>query len=558
MVGTALYFFPMIKGSGIPQAEAAARGLIHLKWYQALPAMAASSLFCVFLGMQIGVEGPSIFIGGMCGEGASKMFRSSRMENRYQITAGASAAMAVAFNAPLTGIIFALEEAHRKFTPQIFICAFSSVATAVITKQLLFKAMDMVYTGFFTNFVLVTADLNTYGFTALAAVVCALLGAGFYKLARASRKLMLKITALKGIVRLLIPFLFVGAAGLVTVYAMGSGQDVINKLSTHGGTTDIALQSIFSSPIVVTLLIIIALRVISTCINVGAGVPGGIFVPILAIGASLGALLSKLFVPMGMGKQYCDLMVFICMSVFFATTVKAPLTAIVLVMELNYGFVSLVPVILAVAIGYMVSQALNVPPLYEALMEDLIEEHSHRLKKFNYNVAVEAGSPADGSALRDVLWPESTYVMSVRRDGKQLVPSADMVLYANDKLVINGNTESLQQLKEYVDEIVQPTKRLLHKHKHEANTTSAVINIGANITEMSNETPVINVEGSDLTNNALENIDNVDNDIADGDTHNADAPADNKAASESNYSNGEDGEVNMTSKTSTDDGSDDK
>ena len=151
-IAVLVYFVPMVRGSGIPQSEGASRGLLNLKWYQVLPAMAAASLYCMFCGLSAGAEGPSLYIGSACGDATSRLLGGSDMERRYQITGGACAGLAVAFNAPLTGIIFAFEEAHRRFTPSIFICAFSSVLTGLITRNLLYSAMHMEVVSVFEKF----------------------------------------------------------------------------------------------------------------------------------------------------------------------------------------------------------------------------------------------------------------------------------------------------------------------------------------------------------------------------------------------------------------------
>ena len=118
VIGGTLRFLPMIRGSGIPQAEGALRGLLRFKWYRELTGMFAASLFTVFLGLAAGAEGPSVLIGASCGYGTSDLLRQGALVRRYQITGGASAGLAAAFNAPLTGMAFAFEEGQKRFTPR--------------------------------------------------------------------------------------------------------------------------------------------------------------------------------------------------------------------------------------------------------------------------------------------------------------------------------------------------------------------------------------------------------------------------------------------------------
>lgn len=79
---------PMIKGSGIPQTAGATRGIVHFRWYREAAAMFAASLLSIFMGLSAGSEGPSLEIGGACGDGVACLFRRSEMVRRYQVTGG--------------------------------------------------------------------------------------------------------------------------------------------------------------------------------------------------------------------------------------------------------------------------------------------------------------------------------------------------------------------------------------------------------------------------------------------------------------------------------------
>ena len=141
VIGTLVRFVPMIRGSGIPQIEGAARGIVRFKWYVTMCSMFAASLACVFMGLSAGAEGPSLQIGGCAGEAVGVTLKRTQMVRRLQIASGSSAGLAVAFNAPITGLVFAMEEAFRSFSPQVFICAAISVITALFTRNLIRPAI---------------------------------------------------------------------------------------------------------------------------------------------------------------------------------------------------------------------------------------------------------------------------------------------------------------------------------------------------------------------------------------------------------------------------------
>ena len=106
---------PQAGGSGIPQIKGVILGVLRLRWLRVLWVKLVGGIVGIGLGLSLGREGPSIQIGAVAAQGMSRLFGRTRMEERYLITAGASAGLAAAFNAPLAGVMFALEELHRNF-----------------------------------------------------------------------------------------------------------------------------------------------------------------------------------------------------------------------------------------------------------------------------------------------------------------------------------------------------------------------------------------------------------------------------------------------------------
>lgn len=468
VIGGTLKFIPMIRGSGIPQTEGATRGLIRYKWYQVLPAMFACSLFTIFMGLSAGSEGPSIMIGGASGCGVSDILRRNATVRRYSITGGACAGLAVAFNAPLTGMAFAFEEAHKRFTPEVFVCAFSSVVFAILTRNLLGPCVNVKAEATFTTFVFDTAayvDYKFYGFVLFAALICALVAVGFYFLLFLAKKLFAKVKFWKGMGKMLIPFLIGGAFALITVNVMGGGHDFISSLGSWEMVDGekvyrgflAGVERVFSSPIWATLLIVFVLKLILTVLNLGAGVPCGIFIPMLAVGAGLGALLSLLCNVMGMPEAYSDLLVMVCMATFFTTVVKAPITGIVMVVELTWNFTFLLPAILGVAIGYLIGDLFRTEPLYDKLLDGILDERKGTENEPRFVTArlrVAEGSMAAGRTVRDVLWPAGARIALLEHGAKFFVPDGNSDLAVGDILTVVGETSDEEEFLELLTENV--------------------------------------------------------------------------------------------------------
>lgn len=457
VIGTLVRFVPMIRGSGIPQIEGACRGKFPFNWYVTMCSMFAASLACVFMGLAAGSEGPSIEIGGCVGEGTGRILRRSFMIRRLHIASGASAGFAVAFNAPVTGMIFALEEAFKSFSPMIFVSASVSVITALGVRTGIRLALGQSVGFAMEGFVFAqNMDVAGYGYVALAALIVALAAVAFYYAVQGAKKMFSKITFLKGAGKFIIPFVLSGAFGLITVYAMGGGHNFIHSLAT-GGTGRIDGISVLGAGIIASLTIIVALRFILMALYMGCGVPCGVFIPMLAVGAGLGALLSSLFVQAGMDAAYTDYIVIICMSVFFTSFVRAPITGLFMVFELTGQFANLLPALLGVVIASLVAEVCRTEPGYEKNLHGFIRDEgfADREKPVRVTVTVCPRSLADGGRIKSIIWPSGGLVVAIRLpDGTQVIPSGNTKLDAGQQLDFECRADDPDEVLDYLYGIV--------------------------------------------------------------------------------------------------------
>jgi H+/Cl- antiporter ClcA len=121
---------PMSKGSGIPQIKGVLLRQVQLSWLKDILAKFFGGLLALGFGLSLGREGPSVQLGASTGLGFSKVTKRPSLEEKYLITAGASAGLAAAFNSPLAGVMFALEELHRHFSPLLLMSAMAASITA--------------------------------------------------------------------------------------------------------------------------------------------------------------------------------------------------------------------------------------------------------------------------------------------------------------------------------------------------------------------------------------------------------------------------------------------
>ena len=461
VIGVLVNMSSIIRGCGVPQAEGATRGIVRFKWWRDLPAMFAASLVSIFLGLSIGAEGPSILIGAAGGDGVASLTRRNQMIRKYQITGGACTGLAVASNAPLTGMAFAFEEAHKRFTPEVFICAFSSVVFGVLTRTVIYQMLGMSVTSAFHSYKLIEMPMKYYGYVVLAGVVCGFIGIGFYKLClwmrTAFKQIHVKNEWWSHTSRIITAVLLGGIFSFIAVGVMGGGHDLIESLGTNGGVSTQIAESVFGLPLVWALLVVLVLKSLITAINVGSRIPCGIFIPIIAIGACIGAILNNLWLEIDPDlAPYCDLLVMICMAAFFTTVVRAPITSIVMICEFTGSFAPLLPVIIAVSLGYIIGEMCKTDGIYEDLLEQYEEETGihERAEKVVYTFTVGKGAISEKREIRDVLWPGNARVKEIIRAEEHILPSGETILRAEDILTIVCKTDEPEKIRDELEHIL--------------------------------------------------------------------------------------------------------
>jgi H+/Cl- antiporter ClcA len=353
-------FFPNAQGSGIPQAMAA-RHLTDQTARQNLVSLRIAAgkiiltLFGLLCGASVGREGPTVQIG------ASIMFALGRFSPRRQpglILAGAAAGVAAAFNTPLAGIVFGIEEMSRAFETRTS----SLIVGAVIAAGLTSLALMGNYAYFGTS-----AMSLRNGIDWLAVPVCGVVGGlagglfsrivivmaqgfwtqGFFGPAgRAIKHYPLAFAAICGLAAALC-----GLASDGTVYGTGYSQ------------VKAALES--GSPLPANFSV---LKFLATTFASISGMPGGIFAPSLAVGAGIGSDIAALF----QGAPLAAIMLLGMVS-YFAGVVQAPITAFVIVTEMTDNHTMVVPLMAAAWIAHASSRLICPEGIYHALARGFIE-----------------------------------------------------------------------------------------------------------------------------------------------------------------------------------------
>lgn len=432
---------PECKGSGVPRTEGVLRGILTFRWLRVLLTTIASSLLTYFGGLSLGSEGPSIQIGATTAQGACRLLRCRMAWTKYIMSAGAGTGLAVAFNAPLTGIIFVIEEVHKKVTPMLLLTAGCSVTVGVLTAN----AVSLLWggTGYLFDFGAFpdAFSMANIWMLLLLGVIIGLASVGFNWIIIHSHKIIPRKTPQW--LKLCFAFVLCGAVGLALVDTVGGGHSLIMDI---GGGKFVWWMLL--------VILLVKLVLIPVCSNSGA--TGGMFIPMLTIGALIGGLCGKLFQFAGLENAFFKLIIVISMSAFFGACVRTPVTAVVLVMEVTGSFHPFLYTAIVIFTAFLVAEFFKVPPLYDALLDRNIEDEfsGKQAKQISFNVHVQPNSFADGKHIKDLLWPPECAVKNIMKNEQKLLASADSKLEGGDILVIKAKTYNPDNTIEYVERML--------------------------------------------------------------------------------------------------------
>lgn len=342
---------PMCTGSGIPQIKGILQGDMSMRWFSVLWSKIIGGVLAIGAGMSLGREGPSVQIGACVGQGLSQTGRRTGFESRILMTAGAGAGLAAAFNAPLAGVIFGLEEMQKTISPALLLTGITASITAATVTEVVFGMSPVFSMGY-----LLPLPLNLFDVLVAAGIVIGLLGRLFnialaYSLSTYSR------LGLSGMKKPLVPLALAGILGFVLPEILGGGNLLVDSLVV----TDYTIGF---------LCLLFVGKFLFTMICFGSGVPGGIFLPMLVLGAAGGAVLAKLLVLAGLlpAMYYADIIVF-GMAAYFSSVVKSPVTGSILILEMTGSFQHMLALLVVSLTAYVISDLTGGRPVYDELLD---------------------------------------------------------------------------------------------------------------------------------------------------------------------------------------------
>ncbi len=346
-------------GSGVQEIEGT---LLHERpifWRRLLPVKFIGGVLSIGSKMVLGREGPTIQIGGNLGEMLGECFSLTRKRRDSLIAAGAAAGLATAFNAPLAGVLFVLEEMRSEFNFSFtnfktvaICCVFATIMLHIIIgpqpdiKMVVFTPPNLQSLWLFFAF----------------GIVVGIVGLGFNTFLM---KLLNRLDKLKPWVK----DIYVLIIGLTVGYLAYKQPGVV------GGGYHIIEQALIAYPDFSVLVMLFIIRFIMTLLCYGTGVPGGIFAPMLALGTILGLAASHILQAISSDINIHPGMFAVAgMGALFSASVRAPITGIILVVEMTQNYLLILPLMVTCLTSTTVVQLARNAPIYTQLLRRTLKK----------------------------------------------------------------------------------------------------------------------------------------------------------------------------------------
>ena len=426
-------------GSGIPQVYAEVKGHMEANWAKVLFSKIVAGVMTALGGLSLGPEGPSVQIGGMAGKGVARLFKGSKTDELRLILVGYAVGITAAFNAPLAGVLFVMEEINHGFDKTlIFIALVSAIVSDFISKSIFGQSTVL-------TFPINNIPLENYWILIVLGIVIGVIGY-VYNIGMIKSSDFVNSLKIHSQLKFVAVFIISGVVALTIPQISDGGHFMMDMLG-------VAIPSLG------VLVLLLVLKYLFSMFSFSSGAPGGIFLPILVLGAYIGAIFGSVVVPaLGMEHVLIYKFIVISMAGFFAATVRSPITGIVLIAEMCGSTESLVAMIIVSLIAYVVPTILGNEPIYESLYDRLLlNKNREFVKKPSKHVLSEYVVPLDcdyiNFKIKDIPFPKNAIVVSVIRNGKYIIPTEDFNIKYSDQVQILTDVNDYPYVREEIEEL---------------------------------------------------------------------------------------------------------
>jgi H+/Cl- antiporter ClcA len=366
----------------------------------------------------------------MAAKGVSKYLPNSKTDEKRLLVCGSGAGLAATFSAPLAGFIFTLEEINKGFDRSIVIVGLVSAVVADLVSKAMFGQSPIF------PFTSLNLPLEFFYLLIILGIIIGILGYLYNVGMIKASEMWDKLSFLPLEVRYIIVFLVTGMVGLILPNVLGGGHSIMHLIE-------------YTLPPLSILIVLLIGKYLLLIFCFGSSAPGGIFYPVLVIGAYIGAIFSAIVIPIfGLDPMMAYKFIMISMAAMFASSVRTPITAVVLIAEMTGVTNSLVAMMAVTILAYIIPTILGNDPIYETLLMRLLKKNKGIDFDKTKSVLEEYVVPIDCTLIGTKIWelpiPKSAMVVSVVRSGNTLIPDEDLELKYADELfiIMNQNTYS--------------------------------------------------------------------------------------------------------------------
>ncbi|MFD1672546.1 ClC family H(+)/Cl(-) exchange transporter [Agrilactobacillus yilanensis] len=438
-VGLLLRQRPEISGSGIPQVEAQLDDELDYNWWSILWRKFVGGVLAIGPGLFLGREGPSIQLGAAVGQGVAHGFHANGADRRIMIAAGAAGGLSAAFNAPIAGTMFVLEEVYHNFSYPVWLTSLASAVGANFISLNIFGLQPILHLNYQRSM-----PVTQYWHLLVLGIILGVLGRFYQYCLLSQGKAYRLFKFLPRSLHGLVPLLVVVPLGVWHADWLGGGNGLIISFN----------QAQLS---ILTLSLLLLVRFAFSMLSYGSGLPGGIFLPILSLGAVIGALYGAIMVHLGLlAPMYWYNLVIFAMAGYFAAIGKAPFTAILLVTEMVGSLVHLMPLAVLSLVAYGIDDMLNGAPIYESLRQRLkaMALSTHRsLDQVQLPVFEIPG--AQPFKVKDFNWPSNCLLISIQRGEYRIIPKGGSLIRPGDTLIMLVPSGRVGHFKQLIGQEIQ-------------------------------------------------------------------------------------------------------
>jgi H+/Cl- antiporter ClcA len=354
LLGLANVVRPMVSGGGVSQIKGVIHGLLKADWKTELPLKWIASFLAISVGLSFGWEGPSVMLATYTGLAILQIFRRPRRERNVLLASSTAAGLSAAFSAPLAGVLFMLEEMRVTITPLSIACSMgASMAGDIVAGH--FFGLQPVY-----HFRSITVmPVHFFTWIILLGVICAFLG-DLFKRALYMSQDFFKALKIPVLFRPVVPVLLSVPLSFYLYEVTGGGHPLIDSLSV----TDRPIK---------LLLLILFVNLLYSSFCAGSGASGGIFLPFITCGALAGDSFGRILTEFGfVDMEYQLNFMILGMAAMFSAVVKAPVTGIVLVLEMTANYNHLASLVLVSLCSFVTAELISSRPVYDVLLTRIL------------------------------------------------------------------------------------------------------------------------------------------------------------------------------------------